>query len=255
MVKAYFDPATSGNLSLRQILAYFFPVYCHSNSANAVLMASITVSEFHNLFVMRSLDDGDEEMVSLSVIASHFMDWTDPRKTVLPRGHRGSDGDGGSGGGFQQKVVDATPHAIVCRDALERICSSGCNREERKLIVTGLVGKCYMPKEAGKDLLKGIYDRVTEAIEGKVVAEALGRNTLAKVEVAVGRLLAEMEQEGDATVVPGRDSSGEEEGGGDDDDGNDDAEEATVVPEKTEVGVDGGEESERTPVVTEDEED
>ena len=224
-------------------------------------MASITISEFHNLFIMRSLDDGDEEMVSLSVIASHFMDWTDPRKTVLPHGHRGggSDGDGGSGGGFQQKVVDATPHAIVCRDALERICSSGCNREERKLIVTGLVGKCYMPKEAGKDLLREIYDRVTEAIEGKVVAEALGRNTLAKVEVAVGRLLAEMEQEGEATVVPGRegrDSSGEEGGGGGDDGDEEEEEgEATVVPEKTEVGVDRGEESERTPVVTEDEED
>lgn len=250
-MKAYFDPATSGNLSLRQTLAYFFPVYCHSNAANAALMASITVSEFHNLFVMRSLDEDDEEMVPLSVIASHFMDWTDPRKTVLPRG-RSSDG---SRGAFQQKMVDATPHAIVCRDALERICSNSCNKEERKLIVSGLVGKCYIPKEAGRELLREIYDSVTEAIEGKVVAEALGRNTLAKVEVAVGKLLGEMEQdEGEATVVPGRDggdSSGEE--------GEGEEEEATIVPENRvgnqdeEAEVDHGEESERTPAVTEDE--
>jgi len=214
-------------------------------------MASITVTEFHNLFVLRSsLDDGeDQEMVSLSVIAAHFMDWTDPRKTVTPR----------SGGALAEKVVDATPHAIIARDALERICTSGCSKEERKLLVNGLVGKCYLPKEVGKELLKEVYEKVTEAIDAKVMVEALGRNILARVEVAVGRLLSEMQEEegGDATIV-----RSEEETGAEDDDEEEEGEEGdvTIVP-GTEGGgeevaeVDQGEESERTPAVTEDEEE
>ncbi|KAF8253100.1 hypothetical protein K440DRAFT_577011 [Wilcoxina mikolae CBS 423.85] len=251
LVTAYFDPATVGNHTLRQILSYFLPVFCHSSSANALMMANIAVDEFHRLFNLRlCLDGEDQEMVSATVIAAHLLDWTDPRKTVSPR----------AGGKLSEKVVDATPHAIIARDALEKICFSSTAKEERKLLANAIVAKCYIPKEAGKVLLTEVYDTVTQAIETKVMTtgEASGRNVLAKVEVSVGKLLSQIQEEegGDATMV-----RGEEETGGEEDEEEEEGD-VTIVPETKEAGeeeeeaeVDQGEESERTPAVTEDEEE
>jgi condensin complex subunit 3 len=242
LVTAYFDPATAGNQSLRQTLSYFLPVFCHSAPANAMMMAEITVSELHALLIRRDSFDGveDQEMVSPTTIAAHFIEWTDPRKAA-PAAEK-----------------DWSLHAVIARDALERICANSCNKEERKLLVGGLVAKCHLTKEAGRELLKEVYENVVEAIEAKVMAEAAGKNTLAKVEVTVGKLLAEIQEEegGDVTVVPARD--------GEDEDGEEEEAEAeadlTVIPEETAEGeaepaVQEEEDDDKTPVVTEDEHD
>jgi condensin complex subunit 3 len=242
LVTAYFDPATAGNQSLRQTLSYFLPVFCHSAPANAMMMAEITVSELHALLIRRDSFDGveDQEMVSPTTIAAHFIEWTDTRKAA-PAAEK-----------------DWSLHAVIARDALERICANSCNKEERKLLVGGLVAKCHLTKEAGRELLKEVYENVVEAIEAKVMAEAAGKNTLAKVEVTVGKLLAEIQEEegGDVTVVPARD--------GEDEDGEEEEAEAeadlTVIPEETAEGeaepaVQEEEDDDKTPVVTEDEHD
>jgi len=208
------------------------------------MMSRITVTEFHHLLALRAtLDEGeDQDMVSPTLIAAHFIEWTDPRKSSPA-----------------VKDRDCTQHAIIACDALERICSQGCPKEERKLLVLGLIAKCCLPKEAGRELLKEVYEHVTEAIDGRVVAEAAAKNALAKVEVSVGKLLVELQEEerdeGEATVVPGRGDGEEEE----------EEMEATAVPEPTgeeevhtaDEGPRTADEEERevTPVVTEDEGD
>ncbi|CCX12870.1 Similar to Condensin complex subunit 3; acc. no. Q10429 [Pyronema omphalodes CBS 100304] len=257
LVVAYFDPTNAENQSLRQTLSYFFPVFCHSSSANALLLAGVAVNIFHTLLILRQTwidDEEDMEMISPTLIAAQLIDWTDPRKTVVPA----------SRGAVQETVVDATPHAIVARDALERMCVSGCNKEERKFLVNAFVGKCYLPKEAGKELLREVYENVTEAIEMKVVAEAAGRNTLAKVEGQVAKLLAELQEEegADLTMAPGVAAEDME----------DDNEGETVMPEKTlgdddllqqaaaeeqemEQEMEQKDEDDETPNVTEDEDE
>ncbi|KAA8900748.1 nuclear condensing complex subunit [Sphaerosporella brunnea] len=243
LVTAYFDPATARNQSLRQTLSYFLPVFCHSAPANALMMANIAVTELHTLIVLRSsFDEGeDEDMVSLNTIAAHLVEWTDPRKTA-PAAEK-----------------DWTTHAIVARDALERICVNGCTKDERKLLVTGLISKCCLSKDAGKDLLKEVYENVVQAIEAKVIKEALGKNALSKVEVTVGKLLAEIQQEegGDETVLPAAD--GDEEEGGEEEEEEEDVD-MTVIPEKAaeepEAEVEPEpEDDDRTPVVTEAEDE
>lgn len=197
------------------------------------MMARITVAEFHHLLTLRAtLDDGeDQDMVSPTLIGAHFIDWTDPRKASPA-----------------VKEREYTQHAIVACDALERICSQACPKEERKLLVLALIAKCHIPKEAGKELLKDVYERVTEAIDGKVVAEAAARNALAKVESSVGKLLAELlEEEGgdpDQTVIHGRGDDGHEEEEEEDEEQEVDM---TIVPEP----VRGGEEDEELPIADE----
>lgn len=44
LVWAYVNPNTEDNQELRQCLAYFFPVYCYSASANQKKMRSVSVA-------------------------------------------------------------------------------------------------------------------------------------------------------------------------------------------------------------------
>jgi condensin complex subunit 3 len=263
-VNCYFDPATAENQTLRQILSYFLPVYCHSAASNTLSMARITVSSFHTLLAIRAaaLDEDDSNsMVSPTSIAAQIMEWTDPRRTVASAGRAG----------VKEKVLDATPHAIIARDLLDRVTSNGCNKEERKLLVNGFLGKCYLPKEAGRDLLQEVYEKVTDVIEANLVAEAAGRNILNKVEVTVGKVLAEIrEEEGEQTVMPsGAEDNEQEDGEEEEGEGEEEGEEGeegeeeegdegdvTIVPMKQEEDeeMDMGAESEKIPTVSDHDE-
>ena len=245
LVAAYFSPDTAGNQSLRQTLSYFLPVFCHCAAANARAMASVAVSCLHHL-----LAQADPDMVAPPAIAAQLLEWTDPRKTAVAGAGRGA--------AVGERVVDATPHALIARDALARACAPACPREERKLLVA-VLGKCYIPREAGRALLTEVYENVAQAIDGKVVADVTGRNVLARVEVAVGKLLADIHEEegGEMTLrtVVGADGDDEEE---EEEEGADEMEveagaEAGQAPGK--MLPDEGEESEHTPNVTEDEDD
>ena len=191
LITSYFDPCTADNHDLRQTLSYFLPVFCHSAPANALMMAQITVSEFHHLLTLRANEDSEEEnLVSVTLVAAQFIDWTDPRKCSPA-----------------VKERDYTLHAIVARDVLEKVCGT-CAREDRKLLILCLLAKCYLCKEAGRELLKEVHEQVTRAIDGRRVAEASAKNALARTKATVEKLLAELqEEEGgerDATAVPVR---------------------------------------------------
>lgn len=87
LVIAFFDPETSANVSLRQALTYFLPVYCHSRATNAERMANIATGVISRLAALREAfieeEDVEEgEMVTLSVVGGMLVDWTDPRKVI-----------------------------------------------------------------------------------------------------------------------------------------------------------------------------
>lgn len=118
LIVAYFDPSTQSNQGVRQTLSYFLPVYSYSRKENQDRMRSVAVDALHVLYnVHEGLDDEDEdiEMVSLSVIGAHLVDWTDPRKCYVP-GSSISIADEGA-----KKAVNGDVHLDLASDILDRM--------------------------------------------------------------------------------------------------------------------------------------
>jgi condensin complex subunit 3 len=121
LIVAYFDPSTQANQGVRQTLSYFLPVYCYSRRENQDRMRLVAMDALHSLFNLREgLDEEDEdsEMVSLSTIGAHLVDWTDPRKCYVP-GDQMTLADEG-----QKKAVNGDVHLELAKDILERLNSS-----------------------------------------------------------------------------------------------------------------------------------
>ncbi|KAF3932978.1 hypothetical protein ABW20_dc0103665 [Dactylellina cionopaga] len=176
MVLAYFDSSTNENLTLRQTLSYFLPVYCHSRDENQVRMQHITVATLHTLIgLYGNLDEG-EEMVTPSNIASQMADWTDPRKV------------------FRTEVVTEGKvnwdvHVDLAADAISRI-ASGSNKEEKKILCQ-MLGKLVISHLASPEKLQELVERTTELVQAKSVSDATSRNALVKFEAAVQKVLAQ----------------------------------------------------------------
>lgn len=261
LVVSYFSPITSPNPSLRQTLSYFLPVYCHSSTANQARMTSITMPVLHALLVLHA-DTLPGEMISPTAIASQLADWTDPRKNVSQTLR--------AAGSATATAADPSLHVTLAIAALDRCATSGCTRDEKKLLFS-LLSKLHLPKDADPARLRELYEIAAEAIEKKVAPDALTRNALNKLEVTLGKIVGELELANE-TVMPERDGDGD---GEDEDDGEEDAEadadegegDKTVTavtstmdpPVPAEDGEEKGDddgvrsESERTPAVTDDE--
>jgi condensin complex subunit 3 len=122
LVVLYFDPSTSHNQGVRQTLSYFLPVYSFSRKENQDRMRRVALDALHKLFeVHETLDDegdAETEMVGISTIGAHLIDWTDPRKCYIP-GNQLTLGDEGA-----KKAVNGDVHLEFARDLLERLGSS-----------------------------------------------------------------------------------------------------------------------------------
>ncbi|KAF8460649.1 nuclear condensing complex subunit [Kalaharituber pfeilii] len=194
LVVAYFDLLTRDNMYLRQILSYFFPVYCHSRAENQSRMQEIAAAALHALVVIYDSLEADEEMVAPTLIATHLVDWTDPRKQVGGSARKPSIAIAGPK--FTESVVDPSVHVKLANDLLDRMTSSSCHKEERKLLIS-MLGKLYLPKEAEPELLRSLYDKISLAIEKKVAGDAFGRNALNKLEVIIGKIVSGLADEQD----------------------------------------------------------
>jgi condensin complex subunit 3 len=122
LVVLYFDPSTAHNQGVRQTLSYFLPVYSFSRKENQDRMRKVVLDALHKLFEVQEAldDDGDSEteMVSLSTIGAHLVDWTDPRKCYLP-GNQLTFGDEGA-----KRAVNGDVHLEFARDLLEKLGSN-----------------------------------------------------------------------------------------------------------------------------------
>jgi len=120
LVVAYFEPASSGNQSVRQALNYFLPVFCYSRSESQELMQSVALDALHTLYNVREgLDDDDadveDEMVSLLTVGACLVDWTDPRKCYSP---------GVSADALEKKHVNSDVHLDFAKAIIERLDSN-----------------------------------------------------------------------------------------------------------------------------------
>jgi condensin complex subunit 3 len=175
LVVAFFHPRTKGNPALRQSLAYFFPVYCHSRLDNIqhmrrvavpVIRAVINAAEEH--YSLEAEEDSDGE-VDVSVgerevkalmtgVVGMLAEWTDERRVV------GLGGERVLIGGTASSTACGWVHLALVKDILERVLgiSAGpnrCSREERKLIFS-LLSKLYvsaptLPSRAGSRAPEG----------------------------------------------------------------------------------------------------
>ncbi|CZT50794.1 related to condensin complex component cnd3 [Rhynchosporium secalis] len=184
LVVLYFDPSTAHNQGVRQTLSYFLPVYSFSRKENQSRVQKVALDALHKLFeVQETLDDegdAETEMVSLSTIGAHLIDWTDPRKCYVPGSQMTLEESA-------KKSVNGDVHLEFARDLLERL-GSGVSREEKKSLAP-LLAKLHISPSSTPSLLREIYVEISLAIDEKLIADATGRNSLFKIHVSLGKIV------------------------------------------------------------------
>jgi condensin complex subunit 3 len=218
LVVLYFDPSTAHNQGVRQTLSYFLPVYSFSRKENQDRMRKVTLDALHKLFeVQETLDDegdAETEMVSISTIGAHLIDWTDPRKCYVP-GSQLKLSDEGS-----KKAVNGDVHLEFARDLLERLDSSMSRMyptsyfilfplltpllttftgEEKKLLAP-LLPKLHISPASTPSLLREVYGEVSLAIDNKLISDATGRNALFKIHVSLGKIVNSLKEKDDESA-------------------------------------------------------
>ena len=187
LVKAYFDPDTASNLALRQSLSYFVPVFCHSRKENMQCIGRIAMPILQWCHgIKEELDvDGDDDlngdMVGLSVVVAHLVDWTDGRKLVLARTRLGE--------GEAAREADGDVHLDMAEAILEKTLGV-CSREERKLFIS-MLGKLFFTTKSEREKLQTVSDLVDEAVHDKIAADTTTRNILVKVQTSLSRCLSD----------------------------------------------------------------
>ena len=159
LVLSFFHPRTRQNPALRQVLAYFLPVYCHSKIENTcnmrkicvpVVRAVLNVAEEYFSLEAEEDSDGDidetagqrETKTLMSGLIGMLAEWTDERRVV------GLGGENILTGGAASSNVCGFVHLDLIKDILERVLgiSTGpnrCSKEETKLLLS-LLSKLHI---------------------------------------------------------------------------------------------------------------
>lgn len=159
LVVAFFHPRTKEIPALRQSLAYFFPVYCHSRLDNIQHMRRIAVPVIRGVlnaaeehYSLEAEEDSDGEIdeslgerevkALMTGVVGMLAEWTDERRVV------GLGGERVLAGGAPNSTACGWVHLALVRDILERILgvsasSNRCSKDERKLLLS-LLSKLYI---------------------------------------------------------------------------------------------------------------
>ncbi|KAI4106468.1 MAG: hypothetical protein L6R37_002159 [Teloschistes peruensis] len=187
LVILFFDPACKENAAITQALSYFLPVFSHSKRENMKAMAAIAAGVVHTQINLADELDEEEETVGVNVVGNMLVDWTDPRKLVIPGvASAGWDEAGGKG----VMGVDGEIHLSLADSLLERALGPGCSREERKVLLS-MSSKIYVSPNASTEKLQAVTDLFAEAIDAKIAPDATIRNGLNKVHQALSKALGE----------------------------------------------------------------
>ncbi|KAM5448779.1 chromosome condensation complex Condensin, subunit G [Microsporum audouinii] len=167
LVLAFFNPRTRDNLSLRQALTYFFPVYCHSHIANAQHMRRIAVPAIRTVlaavddfYALEAEEDSDGEIdgsvgeketkALMTGVVGMLTEWTDDRRII---------GLGGGGDPLAPASLSTNSmlrpseslHLALAKDILQRVLGVGgfatAPREERKYLLS-MLSKLHLPTPA-----------------------------------------------------------------------------------------------------------
>ncbi|KAG9310046.1 hypothetical protein JVU11DRAFT_10089 [Chiua virens] len=174
LVVAYLSPDTAPNQELRQCLAYFFPVYCYSSSANQHQMRQIAVTIFQQLAAAtRELDD-DQDMVSPAQIIGMFVDWTDPQKAIEVPG----------------QAIDDGVHLDFAEDILRALFKDDLEKEDRKVLCQ-VFGRLHLPETVDDDKIRTAKLLVYNVFTRRPIRDVSARNALSKFDATISKKYAE----------------------------------------------------------------
>lgn len=142
MALLYYHPENADNQSMRQNLAYFFPVYSFSSLEHQNAMSSIVVSTIKKIArLYESLDASDKsDAVALLSIGNQLIDWTNPERLV-------------------QSDADKSGQVELIEPMVKRIIS--CEKEESRVLASAL-NKIHIPRDADIETLQEL---ATQAVE------------------------------------------------------------------------------------------
>lgn len=191
MVTLYYSPTNADNLSLRQNLAYFFPVYSFSSSLHQAAMTSVVVPSLKRLArIYDSLDVNEkDDLVPLASIGNQLMDWTNPQKLV-------------------QETSDQEGQMALVLPMLKRIAAS--DKEESRALASALSKISVTACAEAETLL----DRVNEAAE--FCSDVISRRSIIKFKINLEKarcMIDEAQQEDEeleAVVDVNADAVGED---------------------------------------------
>ncbi|KAA8642897.1 hypothetical protein EYZ11_011820 [Aspergillus tanneri] len=220
LVLSFFHPRTRENPALRQSLAYFFPVYCHSRVENTQHMRRIAVpiirtvlnsaEEYYSLEAEEDSDGDIDETIGqrelktlMTGVLGMVAEWTDERRVV------GLGGEKMLGGGPAGSNACGFVHLALVKDILERVLgistgSNRCSKDEKKLLFS-LLSKLYIspptaPSRSGSRNPEG-DDQFRSSIRSSQGDISPENATLAQ---EVKELLDETIEDGIATEASGR---------------------------------------------------
>ncbi|KAJ5941681.1 Armadillo-like helical [Penicillium verrucosum] len=202
LVVSFYHPRTRENPALRQSLAYFFPVYCHSRVENTqhmrrvavpVIRAVMNAAEEHYSLEAEEDSDGEidpsvgerEVKALMTGVVGMLSEWTDERRVV------GLGGERILAGGAASSNVCGWVHLALVKEILERVlgvsaAANRCSREERKLLFS-LLSKLYfaaptLPARASSRAPEG-DDQFRSSIRSGTGVEIDPENTALATEV------------------------------------------------------------------------
>lgn len=167
-------------------------------------------------------DDDDGDMVTPTVFSGMILEWTDPRRNVVLSKSEDGDLSGQAKIAIELLTIATGKCKGMSSTSYRSLDSNQHSPDKERKLITTLLPKIYIDPKTPLPQLTELYELISDAIEGGGVAtDAAGRNALAKLEVSVGKLLADAENEGeDGNGVGG---------------GKADLEDETVMPTETEA--------------------
>ncbi|KAG5520001.1 hypothetical protein PMAC_001077 [Pneumocystis sp. 'macacae'] len=182
LIILYFHPKTSSNLDLRQILAYFIPVYCYSLPKNQFRLQEVSrfcffivnnikifVSTLHKLLKVFDDLDSDVEPIPFSQIALQMMDWIDPKKLINPDMHKNQPGD---------IKANKDIHLYLAKDICIQINKS-YNKEERRTLCS-LLNKLHITSTSDHELADSLQKTIFKLLEENNTLDSFTKNSLNK---------------------------------------------------------------------------
>ncbi|CAG8900593.1 unnamed protein product [Penicillium egyptiacum] len=221
LIVSFYHPRTRENPALRQSLAYFFPVYCHSRVENThhmrrvavpVIRAVMNAAEEHYSLEAEEDSDGEidpsvgerEVKALMAGVVGMLSEWTDERRVV------GLGGERILAGGAASSNVCGWVHLALVKEILERVLGvsaapNRCSREERKLLFS-LLSKLYfaaptVPARASSRAPEG-DDQFRSSVRSATGVEIDPENTALATEVK--ELLDQTIEEGLAAEASSR---------------------------------------------------
>jgi len=216
LIVTFFDPETASNAQLRQALAYFLPVYCHSRYENAVRMVSVATSVINRVGLMREtfVEEAEEagesdDMVTTAFVGGLLVDWTDPRKILTSYqqgsvlGHRDNQ--------TKQEKERVSTHFLMAEQILEQmvtgqttsglfprpkhdcmLCTNTLPIEEERKVLFSMLGKLHLSASTldfSSEIVTTLLELIAEATETRLSTDATSRNVLSRLQTTLLKLV------------------------------------------------------------------